>query len=81
MGCCGDKRAQLNLTRQELEPEKQADPVLFQYTGRTGLTVIGRETRLRYRFDSPGAVVAVDLRDRYALTFVPNLRQVKDSQT
>lgn len=77
MTCCGDKRAQLNLTRQELEPGKPADPVFFQYTGRTGLTVIGRETRLRYRFDSPGAVVAVDGKDRLALTFVPNLRQVK----
>ena len=77
MTCCGDKRAQLNLTRQELEPDKQADPVFFQYTGRTGLTVIGRETGSRYRFDSPGAVVTVDARDRLALVVVPNLRQVK----
>jgi hypothetical protein len=77
MACCGDKRAQVNLTRQQLEPGKQSDPVFFQYTGRTGLTVIGRETGLRYRFDSPGAVIAVDGRDRLALTFVPNLRQVK----
>ena len=77
MSCCGDKRAQLNLTREELEPEKQADPVFFQYTGRTGLTVIGRESGLRYRFDSSGAVVAIDVRDRLALSFVPNLRQVK----
>jgi hypothetical protein len=77
MGCCGDKRAQLNQARQELDPREQADPVFFQYTGRTGLTVIGRETRLRYRFDSPGAMVAVDIRDQLALSFVPNLRQVK----
>lgn len=77
MTCCGDKRAELNLTRQEPEPDKQADPVFFQYTGRTGLTVIGRETGLRYRFDSPGAVVTVDVRDRLALASVPNLRQVK----
>ena len=77
MACCGDKRAQLNLARQELEPENQAEPVFFQYTGRTGLTVIGRETRSRYRFGGPGAVVAIDSKDRYALAFVPNLRQVK----
>jgi hypothetical protein len=77
MACCGDNRAQLNLIRQALEPGKLADPVFFQYTGRTGLTVIGRATRIRYRFDNPGAVVAVDKRDQLALSFVPNLRQVK----
>lgn len=77
MACCGDKRAQFNLARQELDPVEQADPIYFQYTGSTGLTVIGRETRSRYRFDSPGAVVAVDIRDQPALAFVPNLRQVK----
>ena len=77
MACCGDNRAQFNLTRQALEPGKLADPVFFQYIGRTGLTIIGRGTGLRYRFDSPGAVVAVDVRDRLALTSVPNLRQVK----
>jgi hypothetical protein len=77
MGCCGGKRAQLKQTRNAPDPEEQAGPVYFQYTGRTGMTVIGGETRLRYRFDSPGAIVAVDRRDRLALTSVPNLRQVK----
>lgn len=77
MTCCGDKRAQLNQTRQEIEPGTLVDPVFFQYIGRTGLTVIGRETRIRYRFDNPGAVVAIDKRDQLALSFVPNLRQVR----
>lgn len=77
MACCGDKRVQLNQARRGLYPEEQTDPVYFQYTGRTGITVTGRETRSRYRFDSPGAVVAVDIRDRLALAAVPNLRQVK----
>jgi hypothetical protein len=75
MACCGDQRAQLNQIRQA--PAKLAHPVFFQYTGKTGLTVIGRETRIRYRFDKPGAVVPVDKRDQLALSFVPNLRQVK----
>jgi hypothetical protein len=77
MACCGDKRAQANLARRTLDAREQADPVYFQYTGRLELTVVGRVTRIRYRFDSPGAVVAVDIRDQTALTMVPNLRRVK----
>jgi hypothetical protein len=48
----------------------------FQYLGKTGLTVIGPRTRRRYRFDRPGAVVAVDRRDERALAAVSVLRQV-----
>jgi len=77
MTCCGDRRAQLNQNPQKIESGTLVDPVFFQYIGRTGLTVIGRETRIRYRFDNPGAVVAVDKRDQLALSFVPNLRQVR----
>jgi hypothetical protein len=62
-------------------PPKRDAPVYFQYTGRTGMTVIGRETRSRYRFNSPGAVVAVDVRDQFALAAVPNLRQVQSQYT
>jgi len=74
MGCCGGKRELINLGHK---PEEQEDPVYFQYTGRTGLTIIGRETRTRYRFDNPGSVVAVDIRDKDAMIYVPNLRQMK----
>ena len=74
MPCCGDKRAQLHPASQV--PAEHNPPVYFQYTGKTGMTVIGRETRLRYRFDQPGAVLAVDARDKAAFVTVPNLRQV-----
>ena len=48
----------------------------FRYVGTTGLTVVGAATGTRYRFDSPGAVVAVDFRDRPSLQAVPHLHQV-----
>ena len=48
----------------------------FQYTGSSGLTVIGPMTAKRYRFDSPGAIVPVELRDRPSPAALPQLRQV-----
>jgi hypothetical protein len=88
MACCGNKRAQLletNQTSRGLEtsgqhqPERPFPVVYFQYAGQTGLTVIGRETGRRYRFNSPGAVVAVDFRDRRALAAIPSLRYVREA--
>lgn len=77
MPCCGDKRVQV---RQVNQPRAEDNtPVYFQYTGQTGMTVIGRESRLRYRFDTTGAVLAVDARDKSALLAVPNLRMVKST--
>ena len=52
-----------------------AGPV-FEYVGRTGLTVTGPMTGLRYRFDRPNAQVQVDPRDRQALAAIPALRVV-----
>jgi hypothetical protein len=88
MPCCGKGRAQVTKdietpkrngasSTSGNEPTDGSAVVYFKYTGRTGLTVLGRETRKRYRFDNPGAVVAVDARDRIALSAVPNLKQVK----
>jgi hypothetical protein len=90
MPCCGSKRAQLSRTTEpprapepaggpssQRQPER-ATPVYFQYVGKLRLVVIGRETRKVYRFDGPDAVVAVDPRDRRALTAVPALREVKE---
>ena len=56
-----------------LEPASMS---YFQYLGKTKLTLIGPRTGRRYRFDCPGAVVAVDSRDGHALTAVSVLRQV-----
>jgi hypothetical protein len=47
---------------------------VFEYVGATALTVIGPGSGLRYRFDRPGATLAVDPRDRAALEAVPLLR-------
>jgi hypothetical protein len=52
-------------------------PIYFQYIGVRTLTVIGPRTGRRYRFDTPGALVAVDGRDKQALAGVPTLRQVR----
>jgi hypothetical protein len=48
----------------------------MQYVGRTALTVVGPATGKRYRFDTPGAVMAVELPDRASLAALPLLRQV-----
>lgn len=89
MPCCGKKRAKASQTTQSRrvpEPAESASmwhppagdiPAYFQYLGKTGLTVTGPKTRKRYRFDRPGAVIAVDPRDGYALAAVSVLRQVE----
>jgi hypothetical protein len=43
--------------------------------GKTGLTVMGPVTGRRYRFPSPGSLLAVDERDGPAMIGVPNLRR------
>ncbi len=87
MTCCGSQRAQLGLATQRSASQAPADrpsldssryPIAyFQYTGATGLTVIGPMTSKRYRFDAPGAIVAVELADRASIATVPQLRQVR----
>ena len=49
----------------------------FEYTGKTALTVLGPVSGIRYRFPTPGARLAVDLRDRPRLASVPGLVQVR----
>jgi len=73
MSCCGKMRTQA--VRAVAAP-KHAATVLFEYSGRTGLTIIGPATRTSYRFDRPGARAVVDARDRASLATVPVLRQV-----
>jgi hypothetical protein len=57
-------------------PPARLSRVFFEYTGRTGLTVIGPVTGRQYRFGRPGARLEVDLKDRRSLVAVPNLRQM-----
>jgi len=51
--------------------------VNFQYTGKTGLTVVGPVTGMPYRFIGHGATLPVDARDRYGMMAVPKLRLVQ----
>ncbi len=80
--CCGRRRIggagsfAAPAPSQSGTPASGAGPV-FEYLGRTGLTVVGPVTGIRYRFDRPGARLAVDARDRDALAGVPVLRAVR----
>jgi hypothetical protein len=67
----------LERTQTDSQPWPESEPaVYFQYLGRTGVTVIAPSTHRRYRFDRPGAVLAVDPKDKYALATVSVLKQV-----
>ena len=92
MPCCGEKRSALPQSvpgrpaepMEERVPTRQAvtpEAVYFAYVGKTGLTVQGPITGRRYRFDGPGAVIAVDRRDGPSLAAVPNLRRANYPST
>ena len=79
--CCGAKRSQAatNYRAQSAPAIRPAanpapSPVVFEYTGKTALTIVSPVTGNRYRFDSPGAQQSVDARDQGTLLYVPNLR-------
>jgi hypothetical protein len=72
MSCCGEGRK--SMVRQV--PVARSTTALFEYVGRTALTIIGPGTRTSYRFDRPGSRVLIDGRDRASLAAVPVLRQV-----
>lgn len=88
MSCCGRSRAQFQIQKPHptLSPTAMPgtvpaaptqDAVAFlQYMGPSGLTAIGPVTGRRYRFDRPGARLAVDARDAKPLLAVQSLRQV-----
>jgi hypothetical protein len=73
MSCCGRMRTQ---TLRAIAAPRQTAAVLFEYIGKTALTIVGPATRTSYRFDRPGARAIVDARDRASLAAVPVLRQV-----
>jgi len=86
MSCCGNKRAQflaqsawVRQTGPPTRPRPQSvmpPNVVFQYTGKTAMVVIGAISGKRYRFVREGARVEVDPKDRRSLSAVPKLRQV-----
>ena len=80
MSCCGKQRMQTPAVKraapEESAPPMSPDSVWLQYVGTTGLTALGAITGARYRFNSPGAIVAVDPRDQASLRAIPYLRPV-----
>jgi hypothetical protein len=84
MSCCGKKREDwllstndANKAVDEYALSKIKADVYFEYTGDTGLTVVGSVTRTRYRFNGKGDVVLIDFRDASGMMAVPVVRKVK----
>lgn len=57
-------------------PSWTAEGAVFEYVGESGLTTVSPVTGARYRFERPGARLAVDPRDAKWLSQAPNLRVV-----
>lgn len=73
MNCCGSARSRS--TNFPSAPKMQAT-VLFEYTGKSALSIIGPGSRIAYRFDRAGARALVDRRDLIYFAQVPVLRQM-----
>jgi hypothetical protein len=80
MSCCNKSRAQFSARTQfpasAAITVQQVGTVVFEYTGRSRLTVIGPVTRTRYDFVGHGARLQVDRRDSNSIATVPMLRRV-----
>ncbi|HKE24406.1 MAG TPA: hypothetical protein VKB88_18715 [Bryobacteraceae bacterium] len=72
MSCCGSARSRST----NFPSQAQMGTVLFEYTGKTALNIVGPGSRTAYRFDRTGARVLVDRRDRVYFLQIPMLRQV-----
>ena len=78
---CGKKRSSFNTQQQNVSGNIQQVPAQhtvytnFEYTGKTGLTVVGNFTGRKYRFNYTGDVQPVDKRDEAGMTGVPVLRK------
>jgi hypothetical protein len=65
------------LKAEARRPALEARPkIVFEYTEKTAMAVIGAISRLRYTFIKPGSRVEVDARDETSLASVPHLRHV-----
>lgn len=74
MSCCGGGRSR-STNFPSVAPMRAT--LLFEYTGRTALNIVGPGSRTAYRFDRPGARVLVDARDATSFAQVPVLRRVR----
>lgn len=76
---CGNKRTQIS-TDENAAPQirsnmQQTANTVFEYVGKTALTVIGNISGRRYRFNRPGDLQSVDPRDVAGMFAVTVLRQ------
>ena len=74
-----NKRTQIN-TDENAAPQirnnmQQTANTVFEYIGKTALTVIGNISGRRYRFNRPGDLQSVDPRDVAGMFAVTVLRQ------
>jgi hypothetical protein len=80
MTCCGQGRSRVAMNGRAAESPRRTRPVssvvLYEYTGATGMTVVGGISGARYRFDQPGAKVQIDRRDVSSVAGLPNLRRL-----
>jgi len=78
--CCGQGRGRVATSGRVAVAMRGPRPIssaaLYEYTGATGMTVMGPISGARYRFDRPGAKVQIDGRDVSSLAGLPNLRRV-----
>jgi len=80
---CGNKRSQYNQennassiqTKTSIVTSKQYTNSIFEYVGKTALTVVGNITGRRYRFNRPGDLQSIDSRDAAGMLAVPVLRR------
>jgi hypothetical protein len=82
MACCGQGRSSLSMTGKLAgsvngSAATPSPVVLYEYTGTTGMTVIGSVTGRSYRFREPGGRVQIDTLDVRSLAGVPNLTRVQ----
>ena len=82
---CGKKRTELtqqfatlqtNMQMKTRPVAQQKNMVLFEYTGKTGLTITGSVTRKSYRFNFSGDVKPVELSDAPGMNSVAVLRRM-----
>lgn len=80
MACCGQRRAMVSSNGRlaDAGPARRAvsREAVYQYTGSTGMTVLGSASGKIYRFDRPGTRVQIDPRDVAAMAGLPDLRRL-----
>lgn len=79
---CGSKRSQLNqqgnvssVQTKTPSTTQQTTNSIFEYIGKTALTVVGNITGRTYRFNRPGDLQSIDPRDAAGMLAVPVLRR------